>query len=202
MRICRCRRFYGCSKVFPSDALVLILSYARDQTGEVFTHHNLAQLFRKHCPVPIYALHEERLGYGIVGGSLQGGRQHGARAAEMALRILAGEEQIPVELKSTARLMFDYNELIRFSIPPENLPEGSIIINQPKSIYDTHKALFISTSIILAILIISVCILMLSIIKRRSVEISLRISEEKLLKHRKSLEDISKETYRRTDKDR
>ena len=60
--------------------------------------------------VPVYAMHETRLGHGIVGGMLIGGAEHGRRAAALALRVLAGEDpaSIPVETHSTARPMFDH----------------------------------------------------------------------------------------------
>ena len=78
--------------------------------------------------VPVYAMHETRLGHGIVGGMLLGGAEHGRRAAALALRVLAGEDpaSIPVETHTTSRPMFDYVQLERFEIPLLRLPAGSV----------------------------------------------------------------------------
>ncbi|NTW61040.1 MAG: hypothetical protein HGA43_17985, partial [Nitrospirae bacterium] len=84
----------------PADNLVLALSYSLDKDGEVINHEKIARLLSQSTPVPVYGLHEERLGYGIVGGRLLGGKLQGARAAELAARVLAGEPAsgIPVDL--------------------------------------------------------------------------------------------------------
>lgn len=164
-----------------ADTLVLILSYARDRTGRTFNHQELARLLREHCPVPIYGVHEEYLGYGIVGGSLLSGRRHGTRAAEMVLRLLAGEsiENIPLEMKSTARLMFDYRELVHFGILPTKLPADSILVNQPESFYTKHKSLILTVLMVFGVLAASILVLTMNILKRRAAENSLRESEER-----------------------
>ena len=69
-------------------------------------------------PVPVYAMHETRLGHGIVGGLLVDGRAHGAQAAALVRRVLDGEDPalIPVQT-SHSRPAFDDRELRRFGIP-------------------------------------------------------------------------------------
>ncbi|BDV42042.1 hypothetical protein GURASL_09650 [Geotalea uraniireducens] len=123
--------------------LVLALSYSRDRDGRVFDHTEIARLLSDNSPVPVYGTHEERLGHGIVGGSLLGGYGHGAHAARLALQILDGASPsiIPVESADSARFMFDYRQLMRFNIPLDELPAGSIVINRPGSFYRQYRGL-------------------------------------------------------------
>ncbi|HEY4745405.1 MAG TPA: ATP-binding protein, partial [Desulfuromonadaceae bacterium] len=118
-----------------------------------------------HATVPVYAGHEERIGHGIIGGSLLGGKQHGAKAAEMALEILGGRDiaTMPVYTGKTTRVMFDYNVLARFNIPLDRLPENSILVNRPESFYAKYTTLvwlavglFTSLGIIIALLAVNV----------------------------------------------
>lgn len=83
----------------PDDWVVLVLVYANDSAGQVFTRAESTRLFSAASPVPVFAMHEVRLGAGIVGGYLLDGRQHGEQAAALALRVLAGSDpgSIPVE---------------------------------------------------------------------------------------------------------
>jgi signal transduction histidine kinase len=169
-------------KALPGDRLLLILSFNTDSKGEVFAHAALTELVSRHCPVPIYAVHSLRLGYGIVGGSLLDARLHGARAAQIALRILAGEDAsgIPVDTSSTSRLMLDYNQLKRFNIAVSTLPPGAIVINRPESVYHKYKNVILSVAAVIGGLITIVCLLLLYILARRKAEQSRRQLIEEL----------------------
>jgi two-component system cell cycle sensor histidine kinase/response regulator CckA len=160
----------------PGDALVLIESFATDRLGHNLSLAESTAAFSSVSRVPVYGVHETRLGHGIVGGYLLGGRAHGRRAADIALRVLAGEDPnaIPVDTKSTARPMFDYPQLQRFGISLENLPENSLIINKPESILDRYRNLVIGTLVVVVFLVVLVISLIVSIIRRKLAEKTLR----------------------------
>ena len=106
-----------------------------------------------------------------MGGILLAGKEQGRRAGEIALQVLAGEDpsRIPVDMKSTARPMFDYRQLSRFQIPISALPPGSII-NQPDSFYGKHKSLVLGIMAVLAGLIMVIIVLTMNINKRKRAE--------------------------------
>jgi signal transduction histidine kinase len=156
----------------PANSLVLALSYSLDKDGQVINHERIARLLSQSAPVPVYGLHEERLGYGIVGGSLLGGKLQGFRAAELAARVLAGEPAsgIPVDMKSPTRLMFDHNQLVRFNIPLRSLPADAIIVNRPVSFAAEHPGLVASTLAIFLLLAGGIAVLGFNIYRRRIAE--------------------------------
>jgi PAS domain S-box-containing protein len=133
----------GHIKKLPATAIMLIATFATDKVGQTFLMAESTRRLTEYAKVPVYIVHEERLGNGAVGGMLLGGRQEGRRAGEIALQVLAGEDpsNIPVDTKGNARPMFDYRQLARFKIPLDALPAGSIIINRPSSLYEVHKSL-------------------------------------------------------------
>jgi hypothetical protein len=108
----------------PGDSLVLPISFITDKSGRTFGMTEATRLFSEHSPVAVYSTFEQRLGFGIVGGKLLSARVHGANAARIALRILAGEKAsaIPVVFKSDSQFMFDYKVMSRFGIPLSALP--------------------------------------------------------------------------------
>ena len=69
----------------------------------------------------------------IVGGEPLSARIHGADAARIALRVLAGEKAsaIPVVSKSDSQFMFDYMVMKRFGIPLSALSEGRYRFTPP-----------------------------------------------------------------------
>ncbi len=167
-------------KALPADALVLIPSYTRDSTGRVFSRAESTLLITAASPVPVYAMHESRLGYGIVGGMLLDGKEHGAQAAEIALRVLAGEDpsRIPIAT-SHSYPIFDDVQLRRFHISPAALPAHSTIINQPTSLYTQHQGLVLTIVTALALLVLVVTVLSVALKRARQAKAALHESENR-----------------------
>jgi signal transduction histidine kinase/ActR/RegA family two-component response regulator len=175
----------------PPNSLVLALSYSLDKDGNVINHEKISRLLSENATVPVYGLHEERLGYGIVGGSLLGGKMQGVRAAELALRILEGEpaSAIPIDLKSPTKLMFDHNQLVRFGIPESGLPKDAVVVNQPVSFIAQHKDLAATTIGMMAILIAGIIVLGFNIYQRKLAEDERGTLQDQLL-HAQKMEAI------------
>ena len=163
----------------PPDSLVLILSFATDRAGKTLTPARSTAALTARARVPVYAMHETRLGHGIVGGLLIGGAEHGRRAAALALRVLAGEDpaSIPVEIRSASRPMFDYLQLQRFDIPLDALPAGSTFVNRPASFYELHKSILWPAGCIIALLLALIGSLLVVMQRKKRAEAALRDSE-------------------------
>ncbi|MBI5056540.1 MAG: PAS domain-containing protein [Nitrospirae bacterium] len=164
------------------DSLVFVLGYSVFKDGEIIGTEDVARLFSANSPVPVYGVHQERLGYGIVGGSLLSGKLHGAHAGRVALKILSGTQasNIPVDMNPPTRMMFDYNQLVRFWIPSKALPEGGVIVNRPVSFISSHKYLVASIMLVIIILTSGIIILGLNVHQRGLAEEALRRSKEEL----------------------
>lgn len=117
----------------PSDNLILLLSFNRDKSNNVFSYEESIRRIAAKARVPLYSVWDFYLGSGIVGGMLTNGFSQGEMAAKLGLRILGGEkpEKIPVVLTSPNRYMFDYRYLKQFGIDPGKLPGKSEVINRP-----------------------------------------------------------------------
>lgn len=159
-------------KALPDDAIVLVAAFATDSAGQTFSLAEDVRHLTELTKVPVYILHEERLGSGAVGGILLGGKEEGRQAGEIALRVLAGEDpaRIPVDTKSLGRPMFDYHQLNRFHIPLPALPAGSLVINHPPSFYHVNKSLVWGTFAVVIALSLVVMVLSINISRRRQAE--------------------------------
>jgi PAS domain S-box-containing protein len=125
----------------PGDALVFLFVFNRDRLGRNFTHERSLELIAESCPVPIYGPWTFYLGHGIVGGMLTSGRTQGWTAADLAVRVLAGEDAsaLPVVMESPNQLLFDWEQMRRFGLKPEQLPAGSTIIGRIPSLYERYR---------------------------------------------------------------
>ncbi|WP_295443605.1 PAS domain S-box protein [uncultured Thiodictyon sp.] len=162
----------------PPDNVVLITTYVTDAAGRVFSRAESTRLMAAASPAPVYAMHATRLGYGIVGGLLLDGREHGAQAAALARRVLAGVDPaaIPVEL-SRSYPEFDDTQLRRFGIAETALPPDSRIINRPVTFYSQNRGLVQGVLAVLALLLAAVMVLALAVRRARRAEAAMRASE-------------------------
>jgi PAS domain S-box-containing protein len=127
-----------------SKSLIFYGLFFQDGAGRFYDYDEGIALIVANSPVPVYGVWDFYLGYGLIGGMLTSGYNQGETAGRMALRVLRGEkiENIPVVMKSPNHYMFDYRQLYRFGIDPAVLPAGSIIINQPSSLYAVPRPVF------------------------------------------------------------
>jgi len=163
----------------PDDSIALMLPFNTDRSGKSSPVKEFTRLVSSDSKAPIYGLSEDLLGHGIVGGLLLGGREHGRQVAEMALRILAGEDpdNIPIKTKSAVSPMFDHAQLMRFGVSLDALPSAALIVNRPPSILETHRTLVIGALGVITSLIAMIVLLSLAVMQRKRAEDELRKSE-------------------------
>jgi hypothetical protein len=75
--------------------VVLIGPFLRDATGRDFLTPEAIRRIAAASTVPVYGLTDNSVGTGIVGGQVVSFEAHGRVAAELALRVLAGERPPP-----------------------------------------------------------------------------------------------------------
>ncbi|MBM3814922.1 MAG: PAS domain S-box protein [Acidimicrobiia bacterium] len=125
----------------PDQALVFLSGFHRDNRGRYYSgetvHRRLAQASR----APVYSPSISELGQGIIAGSAEEGFRHGRLAGEIGARILDGVSPaaIPLTLDDKNTFVFDYEQLQRWGIDEALVPQGSIVVNRPDSVYYRYK---------------------------------------------------------------
>ncbi len=169
-------------RAMKAGELVLLLSYVTDQSGRTFTRGESTRIITSLSPVPVYAMHETRLGHGIAGGLLLNGVEHGAQAADLAVRVLAGEapSRIPVE-DSLSRPFLDYEVLTRFNIPERLWPPDAEVIGRPVSFWNEHSAALLPALWVIGALALLASLLGVTLARMRRAEKALKESNSLLL---------------------
>jgi PAS domain S-box-containing protein len=160
----------------PDNTIVYPLLFNYDKSGKLYSHAEFVSLLAKSINLPIIASAEEQMGNGALGGFVHSGQRHGKIAAEMALKVLDGEDikMISYSKDSLVIPIFDYKYLERFSVSESTLPAGSLILNKPVSFYQIHKTLILVISSIIIALITIIIVISINIIKRKQAEVKLR----------------------------
>lgn len=167
---------------YNNDSIILVTTYYSDADGKIIEFEYLSREISKNSSVPVYHLYDMGLNNGAFGGVMLSGKLQGANAAELALRILNGEnpDGMPVLTPDTTRKAFDFQQLKRFSIPLAKVPEDAEIINKPFSFFETYRTLVLIVAGGFSVLIIFVCILLFYIAQIQRMRKSLAESNEEL----------------------
>ena len=181
------------------NAVVLYTLFLRDKEERFYEYDQSIKLITEASPVSVYGTWDFSLGYGIVGGMLTSGFYEGVDAARIALRVLEGEspELIPIVRESPNRYMFDYRIMERFGIDPGMIPEESVIINKPFSVYEQLKGQILMVGALFFLLSSLVLILFGNIVHRRKAQNELARSAEQVRSSLGEKEILLKEVHHR-----
>jgi signal transduction histidine kinase len=124
----------------PDHTAVLYLTIFQDAAGKAFTPRQALDAFAPASRAPIYGCFDTYLGHGIVGGSMVTFEQIGRKAAQLGVRILAGEDAqaaIRSEFYQSAP-MVDWRQLRRWGINENRLPPGTILEFRQPSLWENY----------------------------------------------------------------
>lgn len=131
----------------PDGTIVVLSSFLRDGAGRnLSTPEALDRLVEK-SRVPIYSSFGTLMGHGIVGGRLIDFENQGARAGELAQRLLRGEKLGPADIvtQNANVYAFDWRQLRRWGLKEDRLPPGSVIRFREPSFWDRYRWPIIGT---------------------------------------------------------
>lgn len=166
----------------PAESVIFYGIFGRDKVGRVFDYDEIMTLFSRNTKAPIYSPWDFNLGQGVMGGVMTTGYSQGEGAGKRALQLLRGARigNMPLAVKPQRQYMFDHNQLKKFDIERNHLPQGSIIINFPETFYEKYRKYIITVVAVIAGLLIVISLLLLNIRFRRRTEKELKTSRQKL----------------------
>jgi len=159
----------------PNDTLVLYGSLLQDATGRDFETAVGQERVSRASRRPVFGVVEEDLGAGILGGILLSQRLSGEAAAELGLRVLAGQKasSLPLGRDSGAAPIFDSRELARWHIHDRDLPPGSLIKFRKPTLWDAYWKEISGALAIILVEAMLVAGLVIQLRRRKAVEAEL-----------------------------
>ncbi|KIO44652.1 ABC transporter substrate binding protein [Sanguibacteroides justesenii] len=125
---------------FDPLSFIILSTWQRDRQGMYRSAEVYYPIFSKEAPAPILSSMDFAGGNGILGGYLLRAEDQGTRAGKLAVKILKGEDvrNVPVDTAEGV-FMFDDLQLKRRRVERAILPEGSVIVNEPDSLFVTYR---------------------------------------------------------------
>jgi signal transduction histidine kinase/CheY-like chemotaxis protein/ABC-type uncharacterized transport system substrate-binding protein len=173
-------------EALPKNSALFLPGVASDLVnGRRLTSVENGRMISAVSPVPVYSFWDFHLGTGVLGGHILTGSDQGRTTADIALRILDGTpaDSIPVMMLTPARNTFDYQVMKKFGITPGNLPEESMIINQPVSLWTSYRWYIIATAMAISLELLLILVLVRTL-RQRNEAVRLLDSERTLLEQR------------------
>src|SRR5271167_332068 len=162
--------------------VVLYLTMFQDAAGKTFTPRQALEAFAPASRAPIYGCYDTYVGHGIVGGSIVTFEEVGLKAAQLGIRMLAGEDaQAAVRSESHHAVpMFDWHQLRRWNISEQRLPPGSIVQFKEATYWEQNYRIIVTALSLCLLEALLIVALLVQLRRRRLAEVALRESEQQM----------------------
>jgi PAS domain S-box-containing protein len=166
----------------PDHTVVLYLTMFQDAAQTTFTPREALDLFAPASRAPIYGCYDTYLGHGIVGGSMVTFEDIGRKAAQLSLRILAGEDVQAASRSESYQPVptFDWNQLRRWKISERRLAPGSIVRFKEPTFWEKHYPIIVAAFAVCLLEALLIMALLVQLRRRRLAEAALRESDRRL----------------------
>ncbi len=186
-------------RAFDAGGLIYFVDFYLDEGGRSYDYDLSvpAVVQAASCPVLYHA--DMYLPLGVLGGVMNRSEEHGALAAELALRILSGEDpgNIPPVNRSLARPLVRYPVLKRFGISPARVPAGTVVVDKPVGFIRRNLLVLSVSAAVVAVLLSIIAALLRAIGRRKAMEALLRASKESIRKTLGEREVLLQEIHHR-----
>jgi signal transduction histidine kinase len=125
----------------PSDSAIIYIGLTLDSEHVAFTSYEALAALAEVANRPIVVQAETNVGTGAVGGIVASFRLIGREAAQLTLRVLAGEDAgtIPVTTGNVMKPVFDWRQLQRWNVSEDRLPPGSEVRFREPTAWEQHR---------------------------------------------------------------
>jgi signal transduction histidine kinase len=125
----------------PPSSTIFWFLLSEDAAGVPYSQDRALEAMRAVASVPMFGMGDYEMGRGIVGGPLMQIQKLGEQAADVALRILKGDDPSAINTPYVAfdAPVYDWRELRRWNISENTLPRGSVVQFREPGIWQRYR---------------------------------------------------------------
>lgn len=160
----------------PDNSAILYTAIYSDGAGTYFPPSIALQMVTETANRPIVAPLETYIGRGAVGGYVIIPSVIGDEAAQLALRLLDGEQpsSLPIATGGSLRPVFDWPTMQKWGIDQSALPPGSEVRNQVLSVWQQYPRQIAAMTVVVALQSALIAALLYEHGRRRKAEVEAR----------------------------
>lgn len=142
-----------------NKTILLFVVMTEDADGQQYTSQQLADFMLTYSSVPAFRMVEAGIGDGFLGGEVVSMYLCGQEAAQMAVRIIEGEDVSEIEplMESPSVRVLDEKIMTRYGVNVKNVPKGTELVNHTDSFAERNREAMVLI-IVLILLVIAVVI--------------------------------------------
>jgi PAS domain S-box-containing protein len=162
-------------KRLPRNTIVYHTSILQDAAGTHFDDDTQSvPMVVSAANAPVFAVDEEDVGRGTVGGDVFSSSLAGRVAAGMAARILNGEKPQDIPIVRGANIyLFDWRALRRWGLKESDLPPGSVVLDREPTFWEAYQPYIIAGILVLLAQALAIAALLWQRAKRKQTEAQL-----------------------------
>ena len=162
-------------KHLPRNTIVYHTSILQDAAGTHFDDETQSiPMVASAANAPVFAIDEEDVGKGTVGGDVFSSSLAGRVAAGMAARILNGEKPQDIPIVRGANIyLFDWRALRRWGLKESDLPPGSVVLDREPTFWEAYQRYIIAGILVLLAQALVIAALLWQRAKRKQTEAQL-----------------------------
>ncbi|MFT7626297.1 MAG: signal transduction histidine kinase, partial [Myxococcota bacterium] len=161
------------------ETVVLYVSFLRDRDGVGLSLEHSRTMLSAASSSPVYCFWDFFEGTGLTGGRGLSAVNQGGAVGRIARRIVGGEPVggMPVQHLMPNPYLFDWEQLQRFGIGEDRLPDHRVIVNRTPDFYESNRRWILGITAFLLLESVLVAAYLIGRRKRRRLEERLRTAE-------------------------
>jgi signal transduction histidine kinase len=166
----------------PNQSIIYYLIVYQDGDGEHFNPLSYLERLSAVANRPIYSWVDSTLDRGVVGGNMQSQLARINSLAELALRVLGGEQadSIPISVADASVNQVDWRQIQRWGIPASNIPAGTQILFREPALWEQYKGYILVGAVLLTAQTVLIAGLLIQAARRRRAEEQVSRSQTEL----------------------
>ncbi len=138
-----------------NDCNLLLIAAYSDTTGRRLMFPEALETVLGHTDQAVFHLWKHGVGDGLLGGVVISHEEQSRQAAQMVLRVLAGEpiDTIPLLRESPNQTVVDYAIMQRFGLDRRHLPADTVFLNPPDRLLDRYRTPLLIFTLFMVLLV-------------------------------------------------